>query len=194
MFKRRRPGGGGGFFGRKAQQNQVRAIPPMLLQAHRLYSWRQYIPAADLYDRLAEGALTREPSRAPQLFLQAGRARLAGGQVDAGMAQIQRGLELLNSQQRFGELNRVTWRVIQGLENNGLEKQAEQIQAWLKDLQHPDTIPDWGTAPQATVSKVRLPLSCPSCGGVADPSEVEWVDDKTAQCSFCGNMLRGEEA
>ena len=102
MFKRRRSGNSA-FFGRNSPQGQSRAIPPMLLQAHRLYSWRQYLPAADLYERLAEGALTREPSRAPLLFLQAGRARIAGGHVETGMEQIRRGLELLNTQQRFSE-------------------------------------------------------------------------------------------
>jgi hypothetical protein len=184
MFKRRRPGNSGSFT-QKSPQGQSRAIPPMLLQAHRLYAWRQYLPAADLYERLAEGALTRE---------QSGRARIAGGQVETGMGQIRRGLELLNTQQRFRELHRVTWRVIQGFENNGLEKQADQIRAWLIDLNHPEEIPEWGTAPQTVIAKFRLPLSCPSCGGVVDPSEVEWVDGLMAQCSFCGTMLLGEEA
>jgi hypothetical protein len=193
MFKRRRPGNSGSF-NRKSSQSQSRAIPPMLLQAHRLYSWRQYLPAADLYERLAEGALTREPSRAPLLFLQTGWARIAGGQVETGIEQIRRGLELLNTQQRFRNLHRVSWRVIQGLENNGLEQQADQIRAWLIDLKHSEEIPEWGTTPQTAIAKVRLPLSCPSCGGVVDPSEVDWVDELTAQCGFCGTMLHGEEA
>jgi hypothetical protein len=166
----------------------------MLLQAHRLFAWRQYLPAANLYERLAEGGLMREPSRAPHLFIQAGRARIAGGQIEAGMGHIWKGLELLHTQQRFIELQRVAWRVLLALESNGLESQADQIRSWLVGLQPNDTIIDWGTVPASTSTKTRLPYSCPSCGGVVDPTEVEWVDDVTAKCTYCGSMLRGEEA
>jgi hypothetical protein len=192
MLRRRKPGGGGSYFERKATQRPSKAVSPMLLQAHRLFSWGQYLPAADLYDRLAEAALSREPSRAPQLFLQAGRARIFGGQAESGMRQIWRGLELLNSQQRYTDIHRVGWRIIYFLENNGLEKQTGEVQTWLTGLQHPERIDNWGEKPIASVSKVRLPLSCPSCGGVVDPSEVEWVDDTTVVCGYCGSMLRGE--
>lgn len=190
-MKRRRPLGGG-FFG--GAPRPLRSVPPMLLQAHRLYSWRQYIPAAGLYLRLAEGALVREPSRAPQLFLQAGRAMIAGGKIEPGVDLLQRGLNLLYQQQRYLELHRIGWRVIQGLENNNLDEQAKAIKTWLTGLEKTDAVSEWGAEPAAREIKARLPLSCPSCGGVVDPSEVEWVDESTAQCSYCGSMLRGEEA
>lgn len=195
MLRRRKPGGGGGrgLFGRKAPDRPARSISPMLLQAHRLFSWRQYLPAADLYERLAEGALTREPARAPHLFLQSGRARIAGGQIEHGMGQIRRGLEMLLTQQRYTELQRVAWRVEQGLANNGLEQQAEQIRNWLAGLEPTETVIDWRTAPTVAPARIRLPLSCSSCGGVVDPTEVEWVDAITAECSYCGSLLRGEE-
>lgn len=192
MFRRNKPGRG--FFGRAGPRKPARASPPMLIQAHRLFSWRQYLPAADLYEKLAEGALTREPSRAPQLFLQAGKALLAGGRVDEGMGRIQRGLEILYSQHRFGELRRTGWRVVRHLENSGLETQANQIHSWLIGLQTSEAIVDWNEEPAPRKNNIRLALSCPACGGVVDPNEVEWVNKDTAECTYCGSLLRGEEA
>lgn len=190
MKRRRSPGGG--LFG--GAPRPLRSVPSMLLQAHRLFSWRQYIPAADLYLRLAEGALVREPSRAPQLFLQAGRAMIAGGKFEQGLELLQRGLNLLYQQQRYLELYRIGWRVIQGLENNNLDDQAKTIKNWLSSLVQTEAVAEWGAEPVTREMKARLPLSCPSCGGVVDPSEVEWVDEVTVQCSYCGSMLRGEES
>ncbi len=189
LFDHKKSGGG-----KSAGKKPSRSLSPMLLQAHRLFSWRQYLPAADLYERLAEGALLREPTRSPHLFLQAGKARLAGGQVELGMEQIRRGLGLLNSQQRIVELQRAGWRVIQNLENNGMDQQAEEVRQWMADLKTTESGLDWSIPPVSVTPPSRLPHACPACGGVVDPAEVEWVDQITVECIFCGRLVRGEEA
>jgi hypothetical protein len=37
-----------------------------------------------------------------------------------------------------------------------------------------------------------LPTNCPSCGGPVLLKEVEWLDDITAECAYCGNGIRTE--
>ena len=44
----------------------------------------------------------------------------------------------------------------------------------------------------APAKKAVLPAHCPSCGAAVRPDEVEWLDDITAECDYCGSPVRGE--
>ena len=38
---------------------------------------------------------------------------------------------------------------------------------------------------------IAFPSShCPSCGASLRPDEVEWLDDVTAECAYCGSPVR----
>ena len=69
----------------------------------------------------------------------------------------------------------------------GLNEQAARIAAWLpEDQPHP---PSGNQNNQLTP---KLPLKCPSCGASVHPGEVEWLDETTAECAYCGSPLRDE--
>jgi len=41
-------------------------------------------------------------------------------------------------------------------------------------------------------SRPALPTHCPACGAALKPNDVEWLDDVTAECEYCGSPVRGE--
>ena len=80
-------------------------------------------------------------------------------------------------------------RVIAELNARGLSNEVTDIEILLKThLPAKFTI-----EPQANPTKKPiLPTHCPSCGAVVKPDEVEWLDEITAECGYCGSPVREE--
>jgi hypothetical protein len=38
-----------------------------------------------------------------------------------------------------------------------------------------------------------LPTSCPKCGAPVHSEDIDWVDENTAECEYCGTLIRTEE-
>ncbi len=164
----------------------------LLNQAHRLMSAGDYIEAGAIFERLARGAVERGIPRAPFLFIQAGKAYLEGGEKPKGFTLVKHGLNMLADAGRWGELYRVGHRTLDVLEEKGFTVEKDRLTAWLEEV-----LPE--NSEQVTEIKLRdktkhpiLPTACPSCGGPVDPAAVSWRDDVTAECLFCGSMVRAE--
>jgi len=150
----------------------------------------QYEAAAEIFEQFARGALARNGPRAPWFFLQAGQARLLAGQVPAGMAHLQQGLSLFAARGQFQRLYRAGMRFVAELKARNLSADAKQIEDYLKT-----TLPAGFVAGPATAAekpKPVLPTTCHGCGGPIRSDEVEWVDDVTAECPYCGSAIRAE--
>lgn len=163
-----------------------------LALAHRLMNKGQYLQAANLFEELARGAVRFKIPRAPFLFLQAGRGFLFGGQSSKGFAMIRRGLKMLADADRWGELYRVGHRAVEELAEKGYQSESERLQSWLEE-----TLPEKSEQVVETKSNLQskrpiLPTNCPKCGGAVDPKAVEWQDEITAQCLYCGSAIRAE--
>jgi hypothetical protein len=151
----------------------------------------QYADAAEIFERLADGALSRGVmQRAPHLFLQAGRARLHAGQVDRGISLIKRGLGLLADAGNWPLLYTAGTRSVWELTQMGQGEKARQIQDWLDEQlkDHPEA--KTAAPPMAEKSPPRLPANCPNCGAAVRPNEVEWLDPATAECPYCGSVIQ----
>ncbi|MCJ7624373.1 MAG: hypothetical protein MUO76_12790 [Anaerolineaceae bacterium] len=82
------------FFRRPVRGEPTRQHPhPMLIRANEPFLAGVYEKSADIFEKLAEQVISRRGPRAPQLFLQAGRARFYVGQADAGMKLVKKGLK-----------------------------------------------------------------------------------------------------
>jgi len=44
----------------------------------------------------------------------------------------------------------------------------------------------------AAAKSVHLPPSCPGCGAPLRSDEVDWVDDRSAECPYCGSVVLSE--
>jgi hypothetical protein len=160
----------------------------MLQHANQLMAAGDYAGAVVAFQELAQRAEDRFPQRAPFLFMAAGHAAILSGQVKPGMAHMRHGLTILASQGRFPRMRAFGQRAIEELQARGLNAEAEEI-AGLLSANLPQGIPAANLAP---AKRPILPTHCPSCGAAVRSDEVEWLDDVTTECDYCGSPVRGE--
>ncbi len=176
------------MFRREKRKAFASNIPPILQEANLAFDKGEYGRAAELFEKIAEGADARGGPRAPFLHLQAGRARILAGQTKLGMPSLQRGLELFAQRKQFQRLHQAGTRVSAELTERGLKTEATEIESWLKTI-----LPSTPSFEQPTPTKKPiLPTHCPQCGAALRPDEVEWLDVLTAECAYCGSPVREE--
>ena len=163
-------------------------VPPMLQHANQLMEAGDYEGAAVAFKELAQRAEDRFPQRAPFLFMEAGRAAILSGQTKAGVSHLRRGLTIFASQGRIPRMRAFGQRAIEELKARRLNAEAEEITSLL-DASLPEEISVDDSSP---AKRLVLPTHCPSCGAAVRPDEVEWLDDITAECAYCGSPMRGE--
>jgi hypothetical protein len=183
MFRRRgfvRPFGGPPFAD----------IPPALRRANELMAIGDYPGSAQAFEELARGVVARNGPRAPLLLIQAGRMRILAGQVPLGMTHLQQALGLFAARGQWQRFRNSGQSVIAELTQRGLTEQAEQIEATLKASLPAGYIPGSESSPEK--AKGVLPTKCADCGGSPHANEVEWTDEITAECPYCGSAVRVE--
>ncbi len=183
MFRRR------GFM-RPLRRPPILDIPPALRRANELMAVGDYPGAAQAFEELARGAVTRNGPRAPLLLLQAGRMRILADQVPIGMTHLQQGLEFFATRGQWQQFRNAGQRIVAELTQRGLTEQANQIEATLKSSLPAGFVPDPGTGREK--AKRFLPTNCLGCGGPLHADEVEWTDEITAECPYCGSAVRAE--
>ncbi|HET6846150.1 MAG TPA: hypothetical protein VFH29_04910 [Anaerolineales bacterium] len=176
--------------GRTMRGIGVGAIPPLLLRSNQLLLAGEYVGAAEGLEQLARAVEGRRSRRAAHLYLEAGRARILGGDVDAGVILLDRGLRLLAASGATIQLARASRRVVQELSARGLHDKADQIRRSLADVGV--SASDIAAMPVPETSRPILPVHCPGCGAPVHPDELEWLDEVTAECEYCGTPMRPE--
>ena len=178
------------MFRRQIRKTLAQNVPPVLQEANFAFDKGEYGRAAELFENIAQTADGRGGPRAPIFHLQAGRARVFAGQVALGIPSLKRGLELFAQRGQLHKLHQAGVRVIAELNAHGLTTEAAEMEAWLKRLS--PSMPAMET--QAVPAKrPTLPTHCPSCGAAVRPDEVEWLDEVTAECAYCGSPIRDED-
>ena len=174
-------------FRRHIRKSLAHEVPPILQEANFVFSKGEYGRAAELFERIAEGADARGGPRAPLFLLQAGRARIYAGQTKLGMPSLKRGLQLLAERKQFQRLQNVGQRVVAELNARGLSSEVTDIEILLKTHLPANSTVETEATP---IKKPILPTHCPSCGAAVKPDEVEWLDEITAECGYCGSPVR----
>ena len=177
------------MFRRNIRKTLAQEVPPVLQEANYAFAKGEYGRAGELFERIAEGADARGGPRAPLFHLQAGRSRIYAKQTKLGMPSLKRGLELLAERKQFQRLQDAGQRVIAELNERGLTSEVTDIEILLKTW-----LPSKATfeAKPSPAKKPILPTHCPSCGATVKPDEVEWLDELTAECGYCGSPIREE--
>jgi hypothetical protein len=177
------------IFRRHIRKTLSQNVPPILQEANFAFGKGEYGRAGELFENIARTADARGGLRAPIFHLQAGRARILAGQTRLGLPSLRRGLELLAQHGNLHRLHQAARRVIGELRARGLTSEASEIEDYLLTLSA--SAPVVGGEP-APAKKPQLPTHCPSCGAALLPEEVEWLDDVTAECAYCGSPVRDE--
>jgi hypothetical protein len=174
-------------FRRHIRKTLAQEVPPILQEANFALSKGEYGRAAELFERIAQGADARGGPRAPILHLQAGRARVLAGQTKLGLPSLQRGLELFAERKQFQRLQSAGQRALAELTERGLKHEVAEIESLLKKFL--PSMPEMD-AQSTPIQHPVLPAHCPHCGAGLRPDEVEWLDDLTAECAYCGSPVR----
>lgn len=177
------------MFRRQIRKTLAQEVPPVLQEANFAFDKGEYGRAGELFEKIAETAAARGGPRAPIFYLQAGRARVLAGQARLGIPSLKRGLELFAQYGQVSRLQQAGARAISELNERGLTKEASEIETLLKALL---TSASFLPASPASGQRPVLPTHCPSCGAAVRPDEVEWLDDMTAECAYCGSPVRPE--
>jgi hypothetical protein len=172
---------------RRFRRDLARSVPPLLQQANQFLANGNYTQAANTFEQLARWSEARFPERTPFLYLEAGQASILDGQIKTGIAHFRRGLTLLATQGRFPRMHLLGQRVMRELNARGLKEEATEIAGLLAA-----NLPQQISHEQVPIKKPILPTHCPNCGGSLRPDEIEWLDEVTAECSYCGSPVRGE--
>jgi hypothetical protein len=160
-----------------------------LQKAHQLLAEGSYKEASLIFKDLAEAAERRGIPRAPQLFLQAGNAALKGGEPKHAVALVTHGLHLMARMGQYRRLPVATRRVLDELQEHGLQDEREALE---KEMQQILAKQELSLTSIPQTQKPRLPTKCPQCGGIIRPQEVEWIDDRSASCDYCGSILEAK--
>lgn len=176
-------------FRREIRKTLAANVPPVLQEANYAFDKGEYGLAAELFEKIAQTADARGGPRAPLFYLQAGRARICAGQPSLGMPSLKRGLEILSQRKHFPQLQKAGLRLITELNEKGLKNESAEIEMWLKSIILLE--PDFETE-SSPAKRPILPTYCPSCGAGLRSDEVEWIDDLTAECAYCGSSVREE--
>ncbi|NOZ06988.1 MAG: hypothetical protein GXP41_11675 [Chloroflexi bacterium] len=201
MFRRRprrRPPLWGRFRRRPPGPPGRPPLPPetqkALAQAHVLMAEGQFVAAAQAFARLSDEVKEEGlPGRAANLALQAARAYLAADSVEAAVQWATTGIGLFVRGGRAGRVNVVLPKITSALRNKGHEAEAVQVEQEAKRLldELGLSLDELGPrGPQMAETRGTLPAQCTSCGAPLVPHDVEWHDNRTAECPYCGSILK----
>ena len=176
-------------FGRPVRRAFAPEIPPLLRRANQMLAAGNFAEAASAYEQLARAAEARGGPRAPFFHIQTGRTRVMAGQTANGLEHLERGLGLFAMRGQEPRASNVGARLVSELNGRGLKNEAQQLSAYLDEL-----LPGRRSQPAGTATgkQTPLPTHCPGCGAPLRPDEVDWLDDATAACAYCGSPVHGE--
>ena len=182
MFRRRR-------LMRPFRRGFTPDVPPLLLQANRALQNGDYESAAEAFEQLARLATTNRRHRGPLFLFQAGLARIRNNQVDLGMDHLNQGFNQLALAGEWFRVKRARRSIAQELIESGHGAEAEELNKFIEDRAPLGSQAE----PEDAEPEKRpvLPTHCPSCGAAVRPGEVEWLDEMTAECAYCGSPVRG---
>ena len=149
----------------------------------------EYADAARIFSALADEADRRQIPRGIQLHLQAARAWLKAGELTRAIPRMEHGVDLLEKTGQLGRLSAVGPGIVAELRAVGLAEDADRLQLRLDSIPHEQRHHGPG---YSTPKTETLPSKCSSCGGILRPDELEWIDQRSAVCSYCGSVLHRE--
>jgi hypothetical protein len=153
--------------------------------------------AAQIYGAECDKARDRgQPGAAAKLALQAARAHLQANDVAAALDRGKQALRLMTRSGRLGRVPIVLNRMVDQLREKGYETEADQLKAEVEAKLAEAGISLEEAAQQAAgptaERRGQLPGKCTACAGPLNPNDMEWYDSHTAECPYCGSVIKAE--
>lgn len=183
MFRRFRQGGG-----------QMVLAPEqiaILNQANQLRASGQFEQAALLFAQLASGMeSTSHPRRAANFHAQAAHCFVDAKEPVRSLTHARRALDLFLQYQMVRRIPVFYTNIVHHMRNKGLIEAANQIEKEYAAKVSPFPLPVQPAQSAQGRPRPSLPSSCPKCGAPVRSDEIEWIDDRSAACIYCGTTLQ----
>jgi hypothetical protein len=155
----------------------------------------EFAQAARQFDRLAAGARRRGmPIQAANLALRAAQAYLAQDDVDTALRRMRRAIRVLARHGHAERVAQIAARADDELRERGYDAQAIELAQFADSVMraaglslHDLTVSGSGDTVGASSS---LPGRCSGCGAALVPADVTWHDGQTAECAYCGAVIK----
>jgi len=173
----------------------------ILARASRLFDQGKFAEAAPIFDRLADGAAQRGMlNRAGDLYLQSARCHLEMGKAALAVERGEKALRLFGRAGRMGKIERFMPPMVEALQEKGYQAEAEalqqEVEARLAEVPPGRRPPPgarpagWPPAARPMARRGELPARCSACGAPIKPDDVTWLDPDSAECPYCGSVLK----
>lgn len=172
-------------------------LPPRALQAlanaHNAMAEGRYAEAAAIFGDLSTEAVQRGmPIRAADLALQASRAHFAADNVEAAMDWARQALRLFARGGRIFRIPPLLAKMATALREKGYTEQAEQLEKEAAQIlgEAGVSLDELSASQPKEKRHDALPARCAGCGAPLIPDEIEWHDVHTAECPYCGTLVK----
>ncbi len=166
-----------------------RALLQKLRKAHRSFDSGRWEDAAVHFENIALALERRRLPQAPQMFVRAGRARLALGDHTSGVAHLAHAITLFAQYSQHQRLHQIRPRLLQSLRDLGLEREAIELDQRLHTVLDQQPAEVSGPPPR---SHIKFPPKCFSCGGTLRQDEMEIIEGRAGVCVYCGSIIHAE--
>lgn len=172
-------------------------LHPRMQHANDLMAKENYTEAARIFENMANRANSRNAPATPFFYIQAGRAKILAGEIKNGIPLIQIALRLFAGREEWLKFRRRRYRVVVELRKLGYKKEANELMNFMAgelpaDINSTENEHHLDIKPVAG-ARAALPTNCPKCGAPLQSDKVDWVDENTAECPYCGNSIRSED-
>ena len=163
----------------------------ILSQANQLIAEGHPGEAAQLFANLAQQMDgSNHPRRAANLHAQAAHAYADNQDEANALAHARRALTLFLQYQMVERTPRFYANIERKLRARNLGKAADSLQAEFG--KQVGSLPQPQVQPQVP-GQQRLPPTCPQCGTPVRGDEIEWINQYSAECIFCGSVIQTEK-
>jgi len=155
----------------------------------------QFAEAANIFGQLADKAKEHgRPIRAADLTMLAARAHLAAGDASAAVKRAKQALLIFVRSGRVGRVPHLLARMTEALRNKGYHAEADELERAVEE-----GLGEMGLSLEGVTQHVAaerpgqrgtLPARCSGCGAPLVPDEVEWHNVHTAECPYCGTVVK----
>ena len=131
---------------------------------------------------------SNHPRRAANLYTRAAHAFADGNNEQAAQDNTRKALSIFMQLKMVNRAQIFFTNITRKMNHKGMKVAAESLQR-----DYDAQIPALPAQPRNDRQKHGLlPTNCPKCGATVHGDEVEWVDNDTVECEYCGTLIRIE--
>jgi len=162
----------------------------LLVKANQLLTDEKPAEAAPLFTQLAKALETLHPRRAANLYARAAHAYADSHDEQGTLVQARKALTLFLQYQMTQRAPVFFANILRKMNTQDMRTARSLLEKeYSSRIGLGSSEGDEGKSARLGL----LPTNCPKCGAPVRGAEVNWVDEVTAECDYCGTLLRASK-